>query len=490
MEPILKRNKISKTYGGIRALNEVSMSFNEGEVHAIVGENGAGKSTLIKTISGAISPDSGEITIDGQVFNHLTPKLSKDQGVEVIYQEFNLIGSLTAAENIFLGEKFGTFVDYALLYEKSIELFKRFNVNINPKTLVENLSPAQMQIVEILKAISRNAKIIIMDEPTAPLTNHEVDALFEIIRVLKQQKKTIIYITHRLTEIFEITDVVSVLRDGQYLGTKQVVDTSIQELVKKMVGRDILHRDENPSYAQNEIALSIKNFIGKSTENVSFDIYKGEILGLFGLVGAGRTELARLIYGVDKKTSGVVFIGGAEQQIHSASQAIKAGIGMIPEDRKNDGCFLDNTIQWNITISAIKELSKGIFINNKADQQMFMKYKDMLKIKTTGPDQLVSNLSGGNQQKVVLAKTMIMDTSIIIFDEPTRGIDVGARQEIYELILGLAKQGKTILMISSDMEELLYMSNRLLVMSEGVITAEFKKSEFNREKILEMASVH
>jgi len=488
MNPILKLDNITKIYGGIRALNNVSMSFDMGEVHAIVGENGAGKSTLIKTISGAITPNNGEINIDGDSFTHLNPKLSKDLGVEVIYQEFNLIESLTAAENIFLGERFGYFVDYKLLADKAKEMFDKFKVNINPNSLVENLSPAQKQIVEILKAISRKAKIIIMDEPTAPLTNNEVESLFEIVEELKREKITVIYITHRLPEIFRIADRVSVLRDGEYIGTKPVKDTTVRELVKKMVGRDVMHRETNPDYTQKEVSLSIKNYSGNGLENISLDIQKGEILGLFGLVGAGRTELARLIYGVDKRLSGSTYINGEYVNYRSTAKAIKLGIGMIPEDRKNDGCFLDNSISWNITISAIKELSNGPFINDKLNKEMYEKFSESLKIKASGPNQLVKNLSGGNQQKVVVAKTMIMDTDIIIFDEPTRGIDVGARQEIYELMLELAKNGKTILMISSDMEELLYMSNRILVMSEGVITGELKKNEFDREKILAMAS--
>lgn len=488
MDPILKLDNITKIYGGIRALNNVSMSFDMGEVHAIVGENGAGKSTLIKTISGAITPNNGEITINGEKYSHLNPKLSKDLGIEVIYQEFNLVESLTAAENIFLGERFGYFVDYKLLAEKARIMFEKFKVNINPKSLVENLSPAQKQIVEILKAISRKAKIIIMDEPTAPLTNNEVESLFEIVEELKKQGITVIYITHRLPEIFRIADRVSVLRDGEYIDTQLVKDTTVRELVKKMVGRDVMYRDTNPDFTQEELSLSIRDYSGNGLENISLEIHKGEILGLFGLVGAGRTELARLIYGVDKRTNGSTYINGNNVNYRSTAKAIKLGIGMIPEDRKNDGCFLDNSISWNITISAIKELSNGPFVNKKLNNEMYEKFSEALKIKASGPNQLVKNLSGGNQQKVVVAKTMIMDTDIIIFDEPTRGIDVGARQEIYELMLDLAKNGKTILMISSDMEELLYMSNRILVMSEGVITGELKKDEFNREKILEMAS--
>lgn len=488
MNPVLKIVDIVKTYGGIQALKGVSISFNGGEVHAIVGENGAGKSTLIKTIAGAISPNSGEIWIDGNVHHKLSPKLSKELGIEVVYQEFNLIESLSVSENIFLGEKISKIIDYTELERRASELFKRFKVDINPKTIVEHLSPAQKQIVEILKALSRKSKVIIMDEPTAPLTKNEVDVLFEIIRELKNKGTTIIYISHRLDEIFEIADRVTVLRDGTYIDTKFVKDTNVKELIKKMVGREVIQKEDYPSYRQDEIVLSTRNLVGNGLSDINLDLYKGEILGLFGLVGSGRTELARLIFGVDKKTDGNLLINNELVVIKSTSDAMKKGIAMIPEDRKVDGCFIDKHISWNITISFLKNISQFNIVNKLKETEYYTSFVQKLSIKAASPNQLVGNLSGGNQQKVVIAKSLIRNSKVIIFDEPTRGIDVGARQEIYELIRELSKNGCSILAISSDMEELIHISNRIMVMSEGRLTGELQKSEFNRERILELAS--
>lgn len=488
MNPVLKIVDIIKSYGGIKALKGVSISFNRGEVHAIVGENGAGKSTLIKTIAGAISPNSGEIWIDGVMYHQLTPKLSKDLGIEVIYQEFNLIESLSVSENIFLGERISQFVDYSELEKRTSELFKKFKVNINPKTVVESLSPAQKQIVEILKAISRKSKVIIMDEPTAPLTQNEVDVLFEIIRDLKSKGITIIYISHRLDEIFEIADRVTVMRDGNYIDTSYVSETNVKELIKKMVGREIIQQCDFPSYRQEKSVLTVRNLEGNGLSDICFDLYKGEILGLFGLVGSGRTELARLIFGVDKKTNGEFYLNDEIVSIKSTSDAMLKGIAMIPEDRKVDGCFIDKHISWNITISFLKNISRMNVVNRLKESEYYNDFVKKLRIKAESPNQLVGNLSGGNQQKVVIAKSLIRDSKVIIFDEPTRGIDVGARQEIYELIRELAKNGCSILTISSDMEELLHISNRIIIMSEGKLTGEVQKADFNRERILELAS--
>lgn len=488
MNPVLKIVDIVKSYGGIQALKGVSISFNGGEVHAIVGENGAGKSTLIKTIAGAISPNSGEIWIDGNVYHKLSPKLSKVLGIEVVYQEFNLIESLSVSENIFLGEKLTKLVNYSELEKRSSELFKRFKVDINPKMIVEHLSPAQKQIVEILKALSRNSKVIIMDEPTAPLTKNEVDVLFEVIKELKRKGTTIIYISHRLDEIFEIADQVTVLRDGSYIDTKCVKDTNVKELIKKMVGREVIQKEDYPSYRQEEITLSLRNLEGNGLSDINLDLYKGEILGLFGLVGSGRTELARLIFGVDKKTDGNILINDELVYIKSTSDAMKKGIAMIPEDRKVDGCFIDKHISWNITISFLRNISRFNVVNKLKEADYYTSFVQKLRIKAASPNQLVGNLSGGNQQKVVIAKSLIRESKVIIFDEPTRGIDVGARQEIYEFIRELSKNGCSILTISSDMEELIHISNRILVMSEGRLTGELQKSEFNRERILELAS--
>lgn len=489
MESILELKNIVKSYPGVMALKGISITFKQGEVHAIVGENGAGKSTLIKSIAGAINADSGEIIIDGQSFEKLTPKMAKDLGVEVIYQEFNLVESLSAAENIFLGEKFGKLVNYRLLEKKAKELFEKFNVDIDPQVIVSDLTPAHMQIVEICKAISKKVKILVMDEPTAPLTVSEVDSLFKVITTLKNQGITIIYISHRIDEIFAICDRVSVLRDGQYVATKNTSDTNRQDLISLMVGREIKDVYLKKDYSRNEVALEIESFCGKGIDNISFQIKKGEILGFSGLVGAGRTELMRLIVGADKKKSGTVIKSGQKLEINSPRDAMIHGIGLIPEDRKQHGVFLDMSIEWNISIGVIRELSRYMIVDRKKEAGLGEEYSKSLRIKAPSLKQLVKNLSGGNQQKVVLAKILALKTDILIFDEPTRGIDIGAREEIYSLMIDLVKEGKSIIMISSDMEELLGMSDRILVISEGRLTGEVQKKDFSQELILEMASV-
>ncbi|TAH66836.1 MAG: sugar ABC transporter ATP-binding protein [Anaerolineaceae bacterium] len=488
MESILSLKEISKYYPGVIALNEFSIDFKPGEVHALLGENGAGKSTLIKVISGAIEPDAGEIVIEGKSYNKMTPKLSRGVGVEVIYQEFNLIESLSAAENICLGEKYGHFVNHKAMEEKAKEIFDLFKVDINPKDTVETLSSAHRQIVEISKAISKECKILIMDEPSAPLTVNEVDSMFEVIKTLKKKGITIIYISHRLDEIFTISDRVTVMRDGGYVATLETDDTNREELISLMVGRKLKENYPKTRNVQKTEVLRVEQIYGNGDKNISFTLKKGEILGFAGLVGAGRTELARLIYGADKKESGKVYIEEKEVEIKSTTDAINNGIGLIPEDRKNQGCFLEQNIEWNIAFNNIKYLSKATVVNDNKVKLIANEYRDVLQIKTPSILQLVKNLSGGNQQKVVIAKTLATNSKIMIFDEPTRGIDVGAKQEIYELMNELAGKGIGIIMISSDMEELLGMSDRIIVLAEGKITGELKREEFDQAVILKMAS--
>lgn len=490
MATILELNNIKKSYPGVMALKGVSISFEKGEVHAIVGENGAGKSTLIKTLAGAISADSGEIVISGERYDNLTPKLAKECGVEVIYQEFNLVDSLSAAENIFLGEKFGPLVDYKLIEKKAKAIFDEFGVDIDPATVVADLTPAHMQIVEISKAISKDVKILVMDEPTAPLTVTEVEALFRVIKKLKKQGITIIYISHRLDEIFAISDRVSILRDGEYICTRNIEDTNRQDLIGLMVGRKINNIYDKENLSQDSIAMEVRNMSGNGVHNISFKLRKGEILGVSGLVGSGRTELVRLIFGADKKESGSVLVNGEEVVIRSPREAMNKGIGLIPEDRKHDGCFLDMSIGWNISIAMIRKISKNFIVSRKQEAGMGSQYQESLRIKTPSLDQKVGNLSGGNQQKVVLAKVLACNTEVIIFDEPTRGIDIGAREEIYSLMIDLVKKGKSILMITSDMEELLGMSDRILVISEGHLAGEISRNEFDQKRVLEMASAY
>jgi ribose transport system ATP-binding protein len=487
-EVALSLKNITKRYPGVVAIDNLSISFNKGEVHALVGENGAGKSTLIKTISGAVVPDEGYIEIDGMKYEKMTPRASRQHGVEVIYQEFNLIPGLTVAENICFGEVTGKLVDFKVLRKKALDVFETMNVRIDPDKLVSELPTAQQQLVEIAKAISKDAKLIVMDEPTAPLTVNEVDSLFKIIDKLKKNGITVVYISHRMEEIFSISDRVSVMRDGKYIDTKITADTNRKELIQLMVGRELTENYPVRTNITKEKGLEVRNLTGNGDKNISFHVNKGEILGFAGLVGAGRTELVRMIFGADKFETGEILINGKHVTIGSPKEAIESGIGLIPEDRKQQGAFLSKGVDWNICISIIKKLCKRGVVNEKAITHLAKEYIKGLGIKTPFIDQLVMNLSGGNQQKVVLAKVLATDSNIIIFDEPTRGIDVGAKQEIYELMSRLANDGKAIIMISSDMEELLGMSDRIIVLSEGKIAGEVQKEQFNQNHILELAS--
>lgn len=487
---VLNIKNLRKEYPGVVAINDMSCSFEEGEVHAIVGENGAGKSTLIKCIAGAISPTSGSICIGNMHYNALVPKLAKEHGIEVIYQEFNLVPVISAAENVFLCERTdnGFIVNTKAREKMALEIFNQMGVKIDPSQKVRELSPANQQIIEIAKAISRKVKILIMDEPTAPLTVSEVEILFTIVRKLKQQGVTIIYISHRLEELFEIADRVTIMRDGNLIETKAIKDVTRQELIRLMAGRSLSESYPKRNGNHSEEMLRVENLSGNGVRDISFSLKKGEILGFAGLVGAGRSELMAVIYGAVKKTSGKIFIEQKEVNIHSPEIALRYGIGLIPEDRKGFGVFLNQTILWNCTISTIKKLSKYCVVNRADELKLATYYSDKFKIKTPNLQQKVLNLSGGNQQKVVLAKTMAANTRIIIFDEPTRGIDVATKQEIYKLMNELAESGHAIIMVSSEMPELLGMSDRLCVIAEGRLAGTLEKSEFDQNRILDLAS--
>ena len=486
---VLKMRGISKFYPGVVALDKVDLDVYEGEVHALLGENGAGKSTLIKVLSGAVRNDEGSIELNGKTFQHMTPLEARENGVEVIYQEYNLIPGLTVAENVCLGSQMHGIVDMRQQVRKTQEIFDRYHINLDPTALVGSLPPARQQLVEITKAISKDPKIIVMDEPTAQLTMAEVENLYKIIAALKSKGTSIIYISHRMEELFAVTDRVTIMRDGQYIRTVNTAETDRDSLITLMVGRELKSNGPRTGYATDEVVLKADHISGYVNEDCSFELRKGEILGVAGLVGAGRTELMRVIFGADKKLSGTVQINGRQASIRRPEDAIKAGIGLIPEDRKMQGCFLNQTIEWNISMGNIRSLTTGGLVDNRKIADAAEKYKDMLNIKTPSVQQLVRNLSGGNQQKVVLAKVLLADTDIIIFDEPTRGIDVGARAEIYALMDQLASSGKSLIMVSSDMEELLGMSDRIIVLSEGRITGELTRAEFSQEKILSMASI-
>lgn len=489
-EIVLSLKNITKSYPGVLALDHVSLDFLAGEVHALLGENGAGKSTLIKAIAGAIELDDGIIQVGGQDYHQMTPHLSRSLGIEVIYQEFNLVPTMSVAENIFLGDKPGNskLVNYRLMKSKARELFQLFNVDMDPDTLVQGLSPAKQQIVEIAKAVSKNVRILIMDEPSAPLSVSEVEHMFEIIRQLKQRGVTIIYISHRLEEVFAISDRVSVLRDGRYVATKLTKETNRKELISLMVGRELKETYPVRTTPPGEIVLEVKNLSGNGDKNISFALRRGEILGVSGLVGAGRTELAMLLYGAAPIESGEIWVNGKPARIRSPKDAIQQRIGLLTEDRKGKGLFLEMSVRWNITFPIVRRLSRFGVMDTQRENEISESYRRRLNIKTPSLEQRVINLSGGNQQKVVLAKALAAESAIFIFDEPTRGIDVGAKQEIYHLMCELADQGNAILMISSDMEELLGMSDRIIVLCEGKLAGEVQKEQFSQDYILDLAS--
>ncbi|MGM9603067.1 MAG: sugar ABC transporter ATP-binding protein [Faecousia sp.] len=486
---MLELKNITKTYPGVVALNHVSMSFEPGEVHAIMGENGAGKSTLIKIISGAITPDpGGNIIFDGKSYSQMTPALSAENGVAVIYQDINLVTPMTVAENIFMGRKMGKIYSKRKLNALAQEIFDEYGFQLDPAMRVERLSPANQQMVEIARAISNNARIMIMDEPTAPLAAAEVELLFSVIGKLKAKGVTVIYISHRMDEVFQITERISVLRDGQYITTINTADTNRQQLVNLMVGRELNENFPTRKTPLGEVILEAKNLTGNSVENICFQLHKGEILGFAGLVGSGRSETMELVCGSKKMDSGDVYLNGEKVHIGSPADAIAHGIGLIPEDRKEQGCILFNSVKFNTSLSSMKRISRFGFINGKKNAALAEKYRGELRIKVPGIDQMVVNLSGGNQQKVVLAKTLAADPDVIIFDEPTKGIDVGAKQEIYNLMNELVAQGKAIIMVSSDMEEILGMSDRIIVLYEGLVSGELQREQFSQERVLHLAS--
>jgi len=489
---ILELKHISKYYPGVTALDDVSLNVRRGEIHALIGENGAGKSTLIKTCSGAIEPSAGEIVINGKRFKSMTPKLSEENGIGVIYQEFNLVGDLTVAENIFLGRAIrkGLIVDFAAMEKKAQVILDSLNIKIKPSTMVKNLSVGYQQMVEIAKAMSQNAQVLIMDEPSAPLTNAEVESMFAVVDLLKSRGVTIIYISHRLEEIFRLSDRITVLRDGQYVTTLITKDTNEDELIKYMVGRQLheVYPPRKPECIQDEVIFEAKSVCGNGDKDISFQLHKGEVLGLGGLVGAGRTEFAEMVFGAEKKTSGQFFFKGKEINPQTPKEAIKIGIGLVPEDRKAKGALLGLSIQENINMPIYHRTARFAMIDYKRAKKTAQQYREEISIKTPSLEQKVKNLSGGNQQKVILAKWLAAESELLIFDEPTRGIDVGAKQEIYTLINELVEQGKAVLMISSEMEELMGMSDRIIILAEGCVSGEIAKPEFNQETIMQLAS--
>ncbi len=491
-EYVLELQHITKVYPGVVALKDVSLEVKKGEILALIGENGAGKSTLIKTCSGAVIPTSGKIVVNGKEFDSMTPQLAADNGIAIIYQEFNNVKGLSAAENLFLGNpiKKGIVIDKKAMEREAEKAFAQLNIKINPKTLVGDLTVGYQQMVEIAKAIKQNAKVLIMDEPSAPLTSAEVESLFKICELLKSQGVSIVYISHRLDEIFRLSDRIVVLRDGQYIKTLQTKESHVEELIHLMVGRDLTetYPDRKDCINTDEVVLELDNVSGNGDHDISFKLRKGEVLGLGGLVGAGRTELAQLIFGAAEKTAGKIIFNGKEINPKSPREAIDIGIALVPEDRKRHGALLDISVKNNISMPIYKRISTASVINSKIETETANKYKNELLIKTPSIHQQVKNLSGGNQQKVILGKWLAANSELIIFDEPTRGIDVGAKFEIYKLINTMVEQGKTILLISSEMEELMGMSDRIIVLAEGRMIGELDKKSFDQKAIMRLAS--
>jgi ribose transport system ATP-binding protein len=485
---VLSLEHITKLYPGVVALNDVSLNFRAGEVHAIVGENGAGKSTLIKIITGAVQPERGLIRVQHSEYGAMHPAVARKHGIECIYQEFNQIDSLSAAENICYGTRYGKLVNRKKMNAVAQDVFDQFGIKINPKTLVRDLANAQIQIVEIARAITKGARILILDEPTAPLTVSEIDILVKIIAQMKGYGATIIYISHRLEEIFLVSDRVSVLRDGKYIVTLETAKTDRPELIRCMVGRELSEQFPQRAGRPGEYALELRNLTGNGVRDISFKARKGEVLGIAGLVGAGRSEIMKVVYGAERKQWGDILVNGRPVRVKSPKDALNFGIGLVPEDRKREGCFLMESIRWNIVYNIARRISRFTVVDRKREQSVAEEFSGRMRIKAPSLRQKVLNLSGGNQQKVVIAKALAGDTEIILLDEPTRGIDVGAKQEIYELMNELCAEGKCLIMISSDMEELLGMSDRIVVFAERSLAGELAKEEFSQETILDMAS--
>lgn len=490
---ILTMKDIDKSFPGVHALDHVNFEVRKGEVHALMGENGAGKSTLMKVLTGIYTKDSGSIIFEGKEVEFHNTREAQDAGIVIVHQELNMLGHLTVAQNIFIGREFkkGIRIDDKKMNEEAAKLFERLHIDIDPTETMSNLTVGKQQMCEIAKAISHEAKVIIFDEPSAALTESEIEELFKIIRDLRKQQLGIVYISHRMDEIKVITDRVTVMRDGGYVGTLITNECTKDDIINMMVGRVIYEDPKTESAVPKNapVVLKVEHLnAGRMVQDVSFELRKGEILGFSGLMGAGRTETARAIFGADPKTGGNIYINGEKVEINTPQDAVKCGIGYLSEDRKRFGIVVQKSVAENSTMASMENFIKGLFINKAKENKVAQEYVESLATKTPGVDQLVVNLSGGNQQKVVIAKWLIRNCDILIFDEPTRGIDVGAKNEIYKLMNRLAEEGKSIIMISSEMTEILRMSDRIVVMCEGRKTGEIDISEASQEIIMNMAT--
>ena len=489
-EQLLKVRGLSKSFLGIKALDNIHFDLNRGEVHAIMGENGAGKSTFMKILIGLLKADSGSISLNSEQIEHMDVYSIMQKGIAMIHQEILMIPELTVAQNIYLGResKRAFLLDEKAIIQQAEELLLSMGLDIQVRTKAKYLSIAELQLIEIAKAVSNNASVIIMDEPSSALSEKEVEILFKIIKDLKNKGVAIIYISHKMEEIYQISDRITVLRDGQFIATKNTADLDKNSLIALMVGREIEELFTTKSLAKDEIVLKVKNLHKKGKfSDINFEVHAGEVLGIAGLMGAGRTEIARAIFGLDSFDSGEILLKGKTVQIRSPKEAIKHGIGYVSEDRKALGFIPDLSVNQNISLSSILNYSKRWLIDEKKEREATAKIAHELKIKASGPNQKVINLSGGNQQKVVIARVLMASPLLIILDEPTRGIDIGAKQEIYKLIRELTKNGLAVIMISSELPEILGMSNRILVLSKGKQTAILTQKEANQEKIMKYA---
>ncbi len=489
--PLLEMRNINKGFPGVRALSDVSFDVYPGEVHTLVGENGAGNSTLMKILSGVYIRDSGEIIFKSRSVNFTNPRQAQEAGIATIYQELNLIPYLSVTENIFLGSELerGVLLDWPKMHEHSRELLARLHLDVDPRTPVNRLGVGQQQMVEVAKALHHKADLIIMDEPTSALSIREIDDLFAIIRDLQSHGVALIYISHHLDEAFAIGDRITVLRDGRHVATETTQAMNMETLIRHMVGRDLSEQFPKETVPRGAEMLRVENLTqGTRLKRISFTVHAGEILGIAGLVGAGRTELVRAIFGADPVDEGRIFIEGKPVTIRSPRDAIARGIALLTEDRKQQGLILQMTTRDNMTLSVLKNLTRGLFTNKRRESELAQRFIDSMAIKTPSQEQLVVNLSGGTQQKVVLAKWMATQPKVLIFDEPTRGIDVGAKVEIYKLMNQLVRQGVAILMVSSELPEILGMSDRVLVLREGQVTGILERQDASQEKIMALAT--
>lgn len=492
---LISLRNVTKHFPGVLALDNCQFDLRPGEVHALMGENGAGKSTLMKILSGVYQKDAGTICVDGREVEIAGPRAAQQLGIGIIHQELNLMNHLTAAQNIFIGReprgRFGAFLDEATLNRQTAAIFERMRLKLDPRVTVGELSVAKQQMVEIAKALSFHSRVLIMDEPTAALNNAEIDDLFNIIRDLQQQGVGIVYISHKMDELRRISNRVTVMRDGKYIATVPTAETPIDTIISMMVGRQLdSAAPVVADSAQNAVVLEVKGLTrGNVIRDVSFQLRKGEILGFAGLMGAGRTEVARAIFGADPITAGDIFIHGGKAVIKSPADAVANGIGYLSEDRKHFGLATGLDVKANVAMSSMHTfLKKGVFLDQSAIRRTAENYVRRLAIKTPSVDQPARLLSGGNQQKIVIAKWLLRDCDILFFDEPTRGIDIGAKSEIYKLLNALAAEGKAIVMISSELPEVLRMSHRVLVMCEGRITGELSAAQATQEKIMQLAT--